>query len=434
MIKFIDLFSGMGGMKLGFEQASKELNSRSHCLLMSDIKKSSISVLKENYPDIQLLNNIKDIDEKKLSDFDFLIGGFPCQAFSQAGRRKGFEDTRGTLFFEIARIIKEKQPQAFLLENVEGLITHNKKNKNDKIGDTLETILSVLKELGYEVSYKVLNGEDFGVPQKRKRIFIVGSKCIKFDFSKIDELPKVKNKDILIYGQPTINSEFTKLLIDMVGLKNLDGKSITDKRGGKDNIHSWDFNLKGEIDVINKNILCSLLKERRRKKWAELKGLTWMDGFPLTYEEISTFIKEQDLRERLEKLHQMGYLKKEHPKELIILENGVKIRVPQTQLDMGYNIRNWSLALPIKKILKTNGVCQTLVATDMDRFYVLDYKSEGLRQLSEIEALRMFGFPDDYKIATVSKNELFDLLGNSVIVPIIKEISKEIIKQLFINK
>lgn len=432
MIRFIDLFSGMGGMKLGFNQAAKELGYDSECLFMSDIKKTSIRILKENYSDIIIHNDIKDIDEKDLPDFDFLIAGFPCQSFSQAGKRKGFEDTRGTLFFEIARIIKEKQPKAFLLENVEGLINHDKRNKTDKIGNTLETILNVLKELGYEVSYKVLNGVDFGVPQKRKRIFIVGSKGIKFDFSKIQSLSQVKNKDILIYGQPVINNDFTNLLINSIGINNLDGKSITDKRGGRANIHSWDFNLNGKIDDINKNILCTLLKERRRKTWAELKGIAWMDGSPLTLEEISTFIKLDDLKKRLENLVTMGYLKKEYPKDLVLQENGLKIRIPRKDLEIGYNIRNWTLTLPIKKILNSHGVCQTLVATDMDRFYVLDYKSNGLRQLSEIEALRMFGFPVDYKISSVDKNELFDLLGNSVIVPIIKAISKEIIQQILI--
>ena len=109
-----------------------------------------------------------------------MIAGFPCQSFSSAGNRKGFLDTRGTLFFEIERILKSKKPKGFILENVEGLIKHDLRKKSDKFGNTLKVILKSLKKLGYKVSWNLLNAKNFGLAQQRNRIFIVGMKKKKF--------------------------------------------------------------------------------------------------------------------------------------------------------------------------------------------------------------------------------------------------------------
>ena len=159
---FIDLFAGIGG----FHEAAKELGG--HCVFASEIDKFAQQTYEANHG-MKPQGDITKIDAKHIPDHDILFAGFPCQAFSVAGKRLGFEDTRGTLFFEIARILKEKQPKMFLLENVKGL-----KNHND--GKTLEVILTTLKDLGYEVHYTVLNARDYGVPQNRERIFFVGFK------------------------------------------------------------------------------------------------------------------------------------------------------------------------------------------------------------------------------------------------------------------
>ncbi len=172
-LRFIDLFAGIGGIRLGLEYAALEMNLKTECVFTSEIDKYACETYKHNFSSDthNPLNDITKIDEKKLPDFDILLAGFPCQAFSIAGKRGGFEDTRGTLFFHVARIIKEKKPAAFLLENVKGLVNH-------RSGKTLATILNVLQnDLDYKsTQFKVLNARNFGLPQNRERIYIVGFK------------------------------------------------------------------------------------------------------------------------------------------------------------------------------------------------------------------------------------------------------------------
>lgn len=157
----IDLFAGIGGTRLGFYQTGKV-----KVVFSSEIDKFSIKTYRANFGDIPS-GDITKIDSKDIPNHDILVGGFPCQAFSQAGKKLGFEDTRGTLFFEIARVLKDKRPKAFLLENVKNLKSHNK-------GKTYKTIIKTLKDLDYEVFTSVLKARDFGVPQNRERIYIVG--------------------------------------------------------------------------------------------------------------------------------------------------------------------------------------------------------------------------------------------------------------------
>lgn len=167
MFKIIDLFAGVGGIRLGFQQAAESFGEETKCVLSSEIDKWACETYKKNYKEDPFCDVTK-VDEKQIEDFDVCLAGFPCQAFSIAGQRRGFEETRGTLFFDVARILKEKRPRAFLLENVKGLVSH-------RSGKTLETIISVLKEdLGYTTYYKVLNAKDFGLAQNRERIYIVG--------------------------------------------------------------------------------------------------------------------------------------------------------------------------------------------------------------------------------------------------------------------
>ena len=167
-IRFADLFAGMGGIRLGFEQALKKRGLKGKAVFVSEIKKSAISVYKENFGNENIAGDITKINENDIPDIDYVLAGFPCQAFSNAGKRLGFDDTRGTLFFDVARIIKAKRPKGFLLENVEGLTTHDH-------GKTFKVITNVLQDLGYKLSYKVLNSADFGLAQNRKRIYIIGN-------------------------------------------------------------------------------------------------------------------------------------------------------------------------------------------------------------------------------------------------------------------
>ena len=181
VIKYIDLFCGMGGLRIGFEDALTELGLIGKCEFSSDIKNTAIKAYNKNFAENLKPTDITKIPVNEIPDFDYLLAGFPCQAFSYAGNRLGFEDTRGTLFFDIARILKEKKPKGFILENVEGLITHDQ-------GKTYKVIENTLVELGYKVTTRIINGKDFGLAQSRNRIYIVGhkEKYIFFDeYSKL---------------------------------------------------------------------------------------------------------------------------------------------------------------------------------------------------------------------------------------------------------
>ena len=158
---FIDLFAGIGGTRLGYESAGGK------CVFTSEWDASAQKTYEANFGEMPH-GDITKISTKDIPDFDVLLAGFPCQPFSSIGQRKGFEHkTQGTLFYDVARIIKDKRPKAFMLENVQGLLTHDQ-------GRTLSTILEVLNELEYDVQYKLLNAAHFGVPQMRKRVYIVG--------------------------------------------------------------------------------------------------------------------------------------------------------------------------------------------------------------------------------------------------------------------
>lgn len=169
MYKSIDLFAGIGGIRLGFEQAFGEEIAT---IFVSEWDKPAQKTYKENFNDnFDIAGDITQIDEKDIPAFDICLAGFPCQAFSLAGKREGFEDNykgicRGTLFLDVARICEYHKPKVIFCENVKGLVSHDK-------GNTLKVIVSTFEKLGYKVFYQVLNSKDYGVPQNRERIYIV---------------------------------------------------------------------------------------------------------------------------------------------------------------------------------------------------------------------------------------------------------------------
>lgn len=195
---FIDLFAGIGGMRIAFQ------NLGGKCVFSSEIDEQAQKTYAINFGDMPD-GDITKINEHEIPDHDVLVGGFPCQAFSIAGKRGGFSDTRGTLFFDVARIIKAKQPKAFFLENVKGLTNH-------RGGKTLATILNVLRnDLGYIVPEpQIMNAKNFGVPQNRERIFIVGFRA---DLG-------VKEEDFT-YPEPT---DTTKTIRDIMEEKPVSAK------------------------------------------------------------------------------------------------------------------------------------------------------------------------------------------------------------------
>ena len=417
-LRFIDLFAGIGGIRKGLELAAQECGFNTECVLTSEIKPHAISILQQNHPNEKIIGDITKVEANSIPDFDILCAGFPCQAFSAAGKREGFADTRGTLFFDVERILKAKRPKGFILENVEGLVNHDK-------GRTLQVILSHLDSIGYKVSYKVLNSKFFGVPQERKRIYIVGTfwkKVSLEDFQKTERILA----DILEKNKPTEQSPFVKKLLSKYDIKDLYGKSIKDKRGGSSNIHSWDLETKGKTSKEDRMLLNLILKERRKKKWAKIYKIDWMDGMPLTREMIASFYPAKNLESILNKLVEKGYVVYEYPKKKIV-ENGVSRREYDTNLPKGYNIIAGKLSFEINKILDPQSIAPTLVAMDMQKLFVVDGK--GLRKLTLREGLRLFGYPESYKFK-IKEKDGFDLLGNTVVVPVIKAVCKRLISNL----
>ncbi len=242
--KTIDLFAGIGGIRLGFEQTYRVNN-----VFSAEIDTYACKTYEENFGDNPHCD-VTSLDEdkiKKIKDFDILLAGFPCQAFSIAGRRGGFEDTRGTLFFDVARIIKEKQPKAFLLENVKGLTNHDK-------GKTFNTILNVLKnELGYTVFHQILNAKDFNVPQKRDRIYIVGfKKEVDFKFPKSKKLTRsIKN----ILEKKEVSSKY---YLSDTYLKTLRNHKARHKEKG----NGFGYEILEHKDIANTLVVGGMGKER----------------------------------------------------------------------------------------------------------------------------------------------------------------------------
>lgn len=183
-LKAIDLFAGIGGIRLGFQQAFKD---DIEFVFSSEIDKYAQQTYYANFGEVPY-GDITKIDEKDIPPHDIILAGFPCQAFSIAGLRKGFEDTRGTLFFDVARIAAYHKPKLIFLENVKGFVNHDK-------GNTFKVVKQILEDMGYKVFFQVLNAKDFGVPQNRERIYIVAFRS-DVDF----EFPKALDKTLNIYS------------------------------------------------------------------------------------------------------------------------------------------------------------------------------------------------------------------------------------------
>lgn len=213
---FIDLFAGIGGTRLGFESAGGE------CVFTSEWDPHAQRTYQANFGE-RPHGDITQIKSSDIPDFDVLLAGFPCQPFSSIGRRQGFlHETQGTLFYDVARIIKDKNPKAFLLENVPGLLTHDN-------GKTFEVIKNTLLELGYTVDYQVLNSAEFGVPQQRRRIYIVGFRRDLVDTAFQFSYPIGKKKNVFInqfLEKDAVGYSISKRLQDGYMYKVNDGRPM----------------------------------------------------------------------------------------------------------------------------------------------------------------------------------------------------------------
>lgn len=315
-IKFIDLFCGLGGFRLALEK------QKCKCVFSSDIDEAVSKVYENNFGEYPS-GDITKIDAKDIPDFDILCGGFPCQSFSIAGKRLGFEDTRGTMFFEVARILRERQPKAFILENVKGLTNHDK-------GKTLDVILNTLKDLGYDYVYKVLNSSNYGIPQSRERWYCVGVRKDLHIKLNMDEI--FPSEQLLLY--------------------------------------SYD-------DVIDsKNIYSDYIISETCKK------------------NIDSYID--------------------------------KVKDKTSKYTLAYEIR------PSRCQFRTNGISPCLTAKMGTGGNNVPVVVELNRKLTEKECLKLMGYPDSYKIGTGA--QAYKQIGNSVIVPILEYISKQLVELLKKNE
>lgn len=310
--KFIDLFCGLGGFRIALEKQN------CNCVFSSDIDKAVAQVYENNFGDYPS-GDITKIDSKDIPDFDILCGGFPCQSFSIAGKRLGFEDSRGTMFFEVARILKEKKPKAFILENVKGITNHDG-------GKTLKTILDILADLDYTYVDKVINAKDVGIPQNRERWYCVGIR-----------------KDLNIKLDPNLvfPAEHT-------------------------NFFSYD-------DIIDVN---NIYKEYK----------------------ISD-ICENNIQKHID-----------------------KIKEKKSKYTLAYEIR------PSRCQFKTDGISPCLTAKMGTGGNNVPVVVELNRKLTEKECLKLMGYPEDYKIGNGS--QAYKQIGNSVVVPVLEQISKSLVNIL----
>lgn len=411
-LRFVDLFCGLGGTRLGMEQACKELGIKSECVLSSDKKKTAQIAYGHNFGET-IEGDICKIDETKIPDFDVLLGGFPCQAFSRAGMRRGFNDTRGTMFFEVERILREKTPKYVLLENVPELLTHDK-------GNTFRVIRENLEKLGYKVSARVLKGSDFGLAQTRQRTFVtavLADKPVDMEAIETDAHSHVAMGDIMERGLPLLDDDYTKALLSGRKAEDLAGYIITDKRRGDKTLHSWDISMHGEISEEERHVLETILSEQRKRCWAEELGIRWRDGIPMNKDQISraTHMTANELEPLLDDLTEKGYLIPRHP----YCDDSLEER---TDLPIGWKLITSRVSFPIHRILGPEDQCITLTATDAEHIGIID--GDGIRKLSLRECLRLFGFPEWYDLSCVSEKKGYDLIGNSICVPVVSAVAK----------
>ena len=325
---FIDLFAGIGGIRIAMQ------NTGGNCVYSSEWNSQAQKTYLTNYGEMPFGDITKESTKSYIPDnFDVLCAGFPCQPFSISGKQKGFEDTRGTLFFDICTIISQKRPQVVFLENVKHLVHHDN-------GNTLQTILLKLDELGYNVAWHVLNGSDYGVPQNRERIIIVGSLNGVFDFDKVKKKPRPHLVEFL------------------------------DKDGKFEYLNPEEYTL---LDNPKEQPESGLIFAGYRNKSIRKAGVR-----PGT--------------EHLSRVHKQP-----------------------------------------NRIYSVYGIHPTLPSQESSgRFFVLT-EDRRVRKLTINECWRIMGFPESYKKVSPIGDQ-YKQLGNSVCIPMIEEVAKEIKNQFFSNR
>jgi len=310
------------------------------------------------------------------------------------------------LIFKIHEICQKYQPKILILENVSNLLSLQN-------GLIITKITNMFKEIGYKISYKKLNSSNFSIPQSRERVYIVGSLDKFIDLDNIKTHPPVFLKQIINNDlkYTDIDHRLANKLCSLHHRTPIYGFKLQDKRGGSNNIHSWDVDFNGSLNNDEIQLMNQIMTERRKKHWANEKNIPWMDGMPLTFAEISSFYQHEDLQLLLDHLVSLKYLKIEKCKDLV---NGKRVYIVDS-LD-GYNICKGKLSFPISTILNPDGLCPTLTATDSSKLVVL-IDNQYVRKLTGDELKKICGFPVTFQIP--DDVDKYDLFGNMVTPPVI---------------
>ena len=374
-MKFIDLFAGIGGFRFGMESAGHE------CVAFCEIDKfarASYKAIHNTEGEIELhdITQVTDNEIRAIGHVDAICGGFPCQAFSIAGHRRGFEDTRGTLFFEVARFASILKPKYLFLENVKGLLNHDK-------GNTFEVILSALDELGYDVEWQVLNSKDFGVPQNRERVFIIG------------HLRGQRGQKIFPIGGngETIDCEQPK--INKVGNIRKKGKSQS-----------------GDVVSVDSlaPTLCSTTTQKDPLKIllaGNLPGTHEQNGRVYDPDGISPTLNTMQGGDRQPKIRVREATKQGYAEASV--GDSVNLSHPSSKTRRGR---------------VGEGIANTIVTGDSQGVVTPNFR---IRKLTPRECWRLQGFPDwafDKAQEVNSNSQLYKQAGNSVTVNVIKEIAR----------
>lgn len=365
-IRLATLFSGIGAIEYAF----KRLKLNTEIIFASDNDKFVKESYFSNYEidESRWYDDVKDVNGRKYrNNVDILVGGSPCQSFSMVGKRKGFKDTRGTLFYEFARIVKECQPKVFIFENVKGLINHDK-------GNTFETIKSTFDELGYNYSYQVLNAKDYGMPQHRERIFVIGFKDKAIDF----EFPEPIN---LEYKMQDFLEDYTN---SKYYLKEKGVKFVTSSK-----------NRKKRYTQINGDIaLCQKANQQ----------FNWHGDFIFenrVYQEFDEFVF--DVNEVEEKYYLSTKVRD------YVLSSGTKNFKTTIKTDL-------EVARPLLQSM------HKMHRAGVDNY--VTHNKGRIRKLTPKECLRLMGFRDDFN-QVVSDTQMYRQAGNSIVVDVLIAILKQ---------
>jgi DNA (cytosine-5)-methyltransferase 1 len=415
-VRYIDLCCGIGGFRVALEQLDGAA-LQFKCVLSADIKNDALRTYNANFGEANEPTDINGLSPAAVPAFDLLCAGFPCQPFSSAGQRRGFDDERGSMIFRILDLCKHHRPRWVVLENVANLLTIQN-------GQCIRRIVELFTSLGYNVTYHQLNSMNFGVPQSRERVYIICSTDPLDHMETIQPHAPVTLKSVLDLSdtRSDLPPQFMQAILTAKKTRNIFGAKISDKRGGVDNIHSWDLDACGPTNASERQLMNSIMLQRRKKHWAETKNVAWMDGMPLSLAEIRTFSDIPALKETLDGLVAKNYLRLEHPKDLV-----GNVRVPAPDSPIGYNICKGKLSFPISRILDPDGVSPTLTATDSNKLGVF-VNDHCVRRLNKLEMRRICGFPDEFIVP--DGVNAYDLFGNMATPPVLKAIFDQLFSEV----